>query len=69
MKFTIEGRQTVLDVIDAGDRIEALKKFHAKYSAVNEIVDIREGNKPRKRTPEEIEHQKENIRRWERLSK
>jgi hypothetical protein len=49
MKFTIEGRQTVLDVVEADDRIEALKKFHAKYPAVNEIVDVREGTKPRKR--------------------
>jgi hypothetical protein len=52
MKFTIEGRQTVLDVIEADDRIEALKKFHAKYPAVNEIKDIQEGSKPRKRTPQ-----------------
>lgn len=50
MKFTIEGRQTVLDVIEAGDWSEALGKFHAKYPAVEEIVDIREGNKPRKRS-------------------
>lgn len=46
MKFTIEGRQTVLDVIEANDRMEAIKKFHARYPAVNEIVKVKEGVNP-----------------------
>jgi hypothetical protein len=49
MKYTIEGIETVLDVIDANDRVEAIKKFHAKYPAVNKIISVLEGNKPRKR--------------------
>ena len=49
MKYTIEGTETVLDVIDAPDRVEALKKFHAKYPAVNKIICVHGGSKPRKR--------------------
>ncbi|MBE3144073.1 MAG: hypothetical protein IMZ61_09145 [Planctomycetes bacterium] len=49
MKYTIEGRQTILDVVEADDRVEALKKFHAQYPTVNEIISVQEGNKPRKR--------------------
>jgi hypothetical protein len=52
MKFTIEGRATVLDVMEAENRIEALKKFYAKYPYVDKIVSAEEGTTPRKRHAE-----------------
>ena len=53
MKFIIEGRSTILDVIEADDMDQARRKFFAKYPAVCQIVDIREGTIPRKRRPNE----------------
>ena len=47
MKFTIEGRVTVLDVIEAETKEQALMKFHAQYHGTTVVVDIREGINPR----------------------